>query len=417
MSTGRKLVFFFFCIHCCLHICAQTTGGDTMSLSSTLFRQQLLALGNPEFENNAVELLPTATEKYNHMFRQIRNAKRFVHLEYFSITHDSIGSRLMDILEQKAREGVEVRLLIDAYGNMKSQFPMSDRRKKSLSDAGVKLTFFDPITFPWFNHIRNRDHRKIVVVDGKMAYTGGMNVAKYYITGTARSGQWRDMHMCLYGSVVDEYERIFEKLWQEETGECLDTLRYRAKHTQADGFSVSVVNREPGKLSANMRKAYVAALDAAQQEVRIVNPYPTNVRSIRKAIKRALKRGVKVKIMASGSSDVAMTPDIVAIEMKKLMKHGCEVYYFDGGFHHTKVMTVDGTFCTVGTANLDGRSMLFDYEVNAFFFDKQVTMQLDSLFDVDLQQSELLTPENFKKRFSLRHRVLGRVLTPARTLF
>ena len=323
----------------------------------------------------------------------------------------------MSLLEQKARQGVEVRLIIDGYGNMKSHYPMSKARMKSLTEAGVKWAFFDPIKFPWFNHVRHRDHRKIVVVDGREAFTGGMNVAPYYITGTKRSGLWRDMHIRLTGSVVDEYERIFENIWRKETKEVLDTTRYRNAWQDAGSSVISVVNREPGRLSRTMRKAYVAALDAAKREVRIVNPYPTNVRSVRRAIKRAAERGVVVKIMVSGTSDVSMTPDIVAIEMKKLLKRGCRIYYYDGGFHHTKVMTVDGEYCTIGTANLDGRSMLFDYEVNAFVFDAALTAQLDSIFDEDLKQSQLLTPENFKQRFSLGHRIVGRMLVPVRSVF
>lgn len=404
MTALRGFLLFIFAV----------LGGECFGQS---LRQTLFAQGNPEFYGNRVELLPTATEKYERMFQSIREAKNYVHVEYFSVTHDSVGSSFMDLLEEKARQGVEVRLIIDGYGNMKSHFPMTKGRKQSLTEAGVRWALFDPIRFPWFNHIRHRDHRKIVVVDGREAFTGGMNVARYYITGTKRSGQWRDMHICLRGPVVDEYERIFERIWQKETREEMDTLRYRNAWQTAGETTISVVNREPGRLSKAMRKAYVAALDAAKHEVRIVNPYPTNVRSVRRAIRRALKRGVTVKMMVSGSSDVTLTPDVVAIEMKKLLKHGCQVYYYDGGFHHTKVMTIDGEQCTIGTANIDGRSMLFDYEVNVFVFDAGVTTLLDAIFDEDLKQSELLTTENFKERFSAGHRMVGRMLTPVRTVF
>lgn len=404
MAGLRNLTFIFFAV----------LAGSCFAQS---FRRTLQAQGNPEFHGNHVELLPAASEKYDRMFKSIQEAEHFVHVEYFSVTHDSVGTKFMSLLEQKAREGVEVRLIIDAYGNRKSRYPMSKARMRSLTEAGVKWAFFDPIKFPWFNHVRHRDHRKIVVVDGREAFTGGMNVAQYYITGTKRSGLWRDMHICLTGSVVDEYERIFEKIWHKETKEVLDTMCYRNAWQNAGSSVISVVNREPGRSSKTMRKAYVAALDAAKREVRIVNPYPTNVKSVRRAIKRAAERGVVVKIMVSGSSDVSMTPDVVAIEMKKLLKHGCQIYYYDGGFHHTKVMTVDGEYCTIGTANLDGRSMLFDYEVNAFVFDAALTAQLDSIFDEDLKQSQLLTPENFKQRFSLGHRIVGRMLVPVRSVF
>ncbi len=389
-----------------------------LTADAQTLRQKLVDQGNPAFDGNRVELLPTAKEKYISMFNCVAAAKRFVHVEYFSITHDSVGNAFMHLLEQKAREGVEVRLLIDAYGNGKSHFPITQGRKDSLREAGVQFSLFDRIRFPWLNHLYHRDHRKIVVVDGLVAYTGGMNVAEYYIKGTSLSGPWRDMHMSMHGPVVDEYERIFEKIWTKQTKEQLDTLRYRSPHLPpgGDSYPIVVVNREPGKMSKRMRKAYVAALDDAKEEVRIVNPYPTGVRSVSRAIKRALKRGVNVKIMASGTSDVTITPDVVAIRMKKLMKRGCEVYYYDGGFHHTKVMTIDGTHCTVGTANIDGRGMLFDYEVNSFIFSPQVTAELDSIFDKDLLESELLTKNGFKKRFSLKHRITGRLVSPVKSV-
>lgn len=384
---------------------------------SDVVRQRLIAQGNVEYANNSLTLLPSARIKYEALFQSIREARRYVHLEYFSVHNDSVGNALLRLLREKAAEGVEVRLLIDDYGNRKTKRPWTKLHLDSLNAWGVRTVLFDPFRFPWINHAYHRDHRKIVVVDGVKAFTGGMNVADYYILGTPRSGPWRDMHVCLEGPVVGAYERIFAHIWEKETAEKLDSLRYQGGGTSGGDKIVTVVNREPAGLSRRMREAYTASIDAARHEIRIVNPYPTNVRMIRAALKRAVKRGVRVMIMVSASSDVKLTPDVIAIEMKKQMGRGCEVYYFKGGFHHSKLMMVDGEFCTIGTANLDGRSMLYDYEVNAFVFDTEVTAQLNAIFDVDLQNSELLTRENFKERFSLKQRVTGRVFQPLRSLF
>ncbi len=385
--------------------------------SADVVRQRLLELGNAEYEGNKVVLLKSAKEKYEAMFRSISEAQRYIHLEYFSVRNDSVGQALMHLLTERAQNGVEVRLLIDDYGNKKNPTPWTAAQMDSLTALGVHTTVFDPIRFPWINHGYHRDHRKIVVVDGRQVYTGGMNVAEYYLTGTKRSGPWRDVHVCLEGPVVDAYEQIFARIWEKVTGEHLDSQRYQSDTSGAGNKIVTVVNREPLVMSKRMREAYTASIDAAEHEIRIVNPYPTNVRMVRRALRRALKRGVRVMFMASGSSDVPLTPDVVGIELYKLMKRGCEVYYFDGGFHHSKVMMVDGEFCTVGTANLDGRSMLYDYEVNAFVFDRSTTAQLNSMFDADLKQCELLTPQNFKKRFPLKHRVAGRLFYPLKGLF
>ncbi|MCD8303300.1 MAG: phospholipase D-like domain-containing protein [Prevotellaceae bacterium] len=380
-------------------------------------RLRLKELGNTEYNGNEAVLLRSPQEKFDSLFACATRAKRYVHLEYFWLANDSVGQALINVLRQKADEGVEVRLLIDDYANRKSERPWKAKDIDSLNSIGIEAAMFDPYRFPWLNHSYHRDHRKIVVVDGEMAFSGGMNVADYYLTGTRRSGQWRDAHLLLRGSVVGAYERVFEEIWTRQTGEELDSLSYQGSGKADGGSVITVVNREPLALSKRMRQAYAASIDAAQTEVRIVSPYPTNVRMVRKAIHRALRRGVRVMIMCSASSDVRVTPDLIGVEMKRLAKRGCEVYFYEGGFHHSKTMTVDGEICTVGTANLDGRSMLFDYEINAFIFDRRMTEQLNAIFDQDLQDSELLTPASFKHRFRLGQRMFGRILVPLRGLF
>ena len=380
-------------------------------------REALLAQGNPCYEGNEVVLLPSAKEKYADLFATISKARRYVHLEYFIFRNDSVGSELLDLLARKAEEGVEIRLLIDAYGNYKSPHPMRDADLDSISRRGISVALFDPIHFPWIQNMYHRDHRKIVVVDGLVAYTGGMNVADYYQRGTERTGEWRDMQVRIEGPVVDEFERIFSRIWGRTTHEVLDSLKYHEDAVTVGEKEIVVVNREPGKLSKKMRQAFVATIDAAQHDIRIVNPYPTNTRSVSRAMKRALRRGVRLQLMVSAASDNKVTPEVVAIQMKKMMGRGAEVYYYEGGFHHTKVMMVDGEFCTVGTTNLDGRSLRYDYEVNAFVFSGETTHQLNEIFERDLRHCQILTPLNFKERFSLKRRIVGRLFQPVKNVF
>ncbi len=389
----------------------------TAQTSADFARDLLRELGNTEYEGNKVLILSSPQEKYDTLLSSIRAARRYVHMEYFWIANDSVGRVLVTLLAEKARQGVEVRLLIDGYANHKSK----DRWRKvdldSLNAMGIQAAIYDPLRFPWINHVYHRDHRKIAIVDGQKVFTGGMNIADYYLMGTHRSGTWRDMHLCLEGPAVDEFERVFSRIWAKQTGEYLDSLKYHSDSIARGDVTLSIVNREPLHLSERMRHAYTACIDAAQREVRIINPYLTNVRMVRKAMRRALKRGVEVRIMVSASSDVRVTPCLIGVEMRKLMKKGCEVYYYEGGFHHSKVMMVDGEFCTIGTANLDGRSLLYDYEINAFIFDRDLTRQLNAVFDHDLTGSQRLTPEGFKQRFSLKQRIAGRVFYPIKGLF
>ncbi len=378
------------------------------SIVREIFRQK----GFPFYEDNEVKLLPTGREKYDDLFGCVQSARRFIHMDYFKFQQDSICRALFDILAHKAGQGVEVRVVYDSFGNRYSDLPLTDSYLDSLRTAGIQIEEFDRVRFPWINHLRHRNHHKIAIIDGEAAYTGGMNVADYYLHGKPSVGEWRDMHMKVRGSMVNGYERVFEDMWWRATKERLDSTRYLTQPFPAGHTSMAMVERIPKKSGKVIRKTYCIAIDHADNIIQIVNPYPTLVKSIRKSLEHALARGVRVQIMASTKSDGPVTPDVVGQEMHKLMKKGAEVFYYDGGFHHSKVMMVDGLFCTVGTANLDARSLRFDYEVNAFIFDRQVTSQLQDIFYRDVHaHCTLLTPENWKYRFPLKRRISGRVFS------
>jgi cardiolipin synthase len=364
------------------------------------------------YEGNSVTVLPTGSGKYDALFADIERARRFVHLDYFKFQNDSICHALFDLLARKAAQGVEVRIVFDSFGNSHSDLPLPKSYLKELRALGIQIYPFSRVRFPWVSQLLHRDHHKIALIDGEMAYTGGMNVADYYLHGKPRVGEWRDMHMKVVGSVVDGYEHIFEVMWYDVSGELLDTEQSKSTVNVENGISVALVNRVPLENPEVMRDAYAVAIDNAQRLIQIVNPYATLVGTVKKALQRALQRGVKLQIMVSSKCDVSVTPCVVAQEMRRLMKRGAEVYYFDGGFHHSKYMTIDGEFCTIGTANLDGRSLCCDYEVNAFIFDREVTHELEEVFRKDREsQCTLLTPENWKQKFSWRQRFSGRFLS------
>ncbi len=382
--------------------------------------QMLDDYGIPIYEGNRITLLPSGREKFDDMFAYLRQAESYIHLEYFKLKDDSIGHALFDILKEKVQQGVKVRFIFDSYASRS----FTDKRTfdpflDSARAVGIDIREFDKVKFPYINHAYHRDHRKIVVVDGKYAYTGGMNVADYYIHGTEKVGEWRDMHIRVEGPSVAAFEHIFAVMWYAVSGEVLDLdPRYQVSSEPAGESPVAVVDRYPYEGSHQMRETLARAIDAAQQDIQIVNPYPTNVRTVRRALKRALKRGVNVQIMVSTNCDNNVTPDIIGLEMKKLARRGATVWYYDGGFHHTKVMTIDHRFCSIGTTNLDGRSLLYDYEVNAFIYDPKVTFELEEIFHRDANQNcQLYTPADWKKRFSLGHRIIGRLGSVVKTFF
>ena len=364
--------------------------------SDSLIVDQMSSLGVKFYNGNEVKLIMSGKDKFDLLFEDIRQAKSSVHLEYFNFRNDSIASLLFDILREKRKQGVEVRALFDGFGNDSNNQPLKKHHLKSLRNDSIDIHEFDPVRFPWVNHIWPRDHRKIVVIDGRIAYTGGMNVADYYIVGTKQVGEWRDMHCRIEGPVVNELQDIFARIWQKVTKEQLTDKKYFQAQEKGDKM-VGIANREPNKTNKIMRQFYINALDDAQDSVQIINPYFTLTPSVKKAIHRAIKRGVKVDILVSAKSDIPLTPDAVFYNVHKLMKKGANIWLYQPGFHHSKIMMVDGRFCTVGSTNLDARSLRFDYEVNALIVDKKITKELEDMFISDTQKSVLLTKEEWNK--------------------
>jgi cardiolipin synthase len=346
--------------------------------------------------DNDVKLLMSGKDKFADMFETIRQAKSSVHLEYFNFRNDSIASLLFELLKEKRKEGVEVKAMFDGFGNDSNNQPLKKHHLRKLHADSINIVEFDPIRFPWVNHIWPRDHRKIVVIDGKTAYTGGMNVADYYIVGTEQVGEWRDMHCRIEGSAVNDLQEIFARIWKKSTKEDVGAPKYY-KAQPSGNKTIGIINREPRVTNKIMRRFYVHAIDAAQDSIKLINPYFTLIPSVKKALKRAIKRGIKVEIMVSAKSDIPLTPDVVYRNAHKMMKLGAEVWLYQPGFHHSKIMMVDGLFCTVGSTNLDARSLRFDYEENALIVNRETTKELDDMFDRDKSESVLLTEEEWDK--------------------
>ena len=379
--------------------------------SDSLIVKELRSEGVSFSKNNTVTLLLTGQEKFDDLFTAIKQAKSSIHLEYFNFRNDSIANQLFNLLADKVKEGVEVRALFDAFGNMSNNKPLRKKELKNLRERGIEIYEFDPIRFPWVNHVFARDHRKIVVIDGSIAYTGGMNVADYYINGTKVVGEWHDMHCRIEGDEVNTLQKIFIKAWNKVTKQHLSGAKYyrgdrpnttfvdlkRPSVDSLNNMMVGIINREPRTSNTIIRKFYTTAIDVAKDSIQIINPYFTLNRAIKKAIKRAVKRGVKVDIMLSVRSDIPLTPDCGFYNAHQLMKRGCNIWMYMPGFHHTKVIMVDGLFCTVGSANLNSRSLNFDYEANAVIVNKEVTQELCNLFNAEKKESFLLTPKKWNE--------------------
>lgn len=391
-----SVLLFFTC-----NVCAQT--------SDSLIVENLRDEGITFSHNNSVTLLMSGQEKFDDMFQAIRQARSSVHLEYFNFRNDSIASLLFRLLAQKAKEGVEVRALFDGFGNDSNNRPLKRKHLKQMRSVGIEIYEFDPVNFPWVNHVFHRDHRKIVVIDGKIAYTGGMNVADYYINGTEVVGEWRDMHCRIEGDEVNTLQKIFLRMWNKVTGQNVYGAKYYRGYHGADYITglkpdtcctagkkmVGIINRKPRVTNKIIRKFYTDAINEAKDSIKLVNPYLTLNNTLKRVLRNAVKRGVKVEIMVSAHSDIPLTPDCVFYNVHNLMQHGVDVWIYKKGFHHTKIIMVDGRFCTVGSANLNARSLNFDYEENAVIIDPCTTKELNDMFERDKAESFKLTEETW----------------------
>lgn len=404
----HSLILFLLLVFPCLLQAADGVRSDSVMIA------YLQSEGVTITHGNRVRLLKSGEEKFDDLFMAIRKARHYIHLEYFNFRNDSIAALLFAELDKKVQEGVKVRAIFDAFGNWSNNKPLKKKHLKELAKRGIEIVKFDPLNFPFIGDFMSRDHRKIVIIDGQTAYTGGMNVADYYIEGLPKVGKWRDMHIRIEGPAVDELQRIFLTMWEKATDERLtDAFYYFPSKTDSlhlpgtvDDVTIGIVDRVPRKSPKLMRNAYAKAILSAEEKIELINPYFIPTRTVRRALKKAAKKGVDVQVMVSVKGDIPITPDASMHVARQLHKCGATVYQFEDGFHHSKIMMVDDKFCTVGSTNLNSRSLRYDYEVNAFIFDPRVTDELSDMFNDDKRQSTVMTDENWKKR-SRWHRFVG----------
>ncbi len=408
-SHERKLKTIAFL---CLYLMIMAVRPADAQTADSIIVNQLREEGITFSNNNSVTLLMNGQEKFDDLFKAIKQAKSSIHLEYFNFRNDSIANLLFDLLTEKAKEGVEIRALFDGFGNTSNNQPLKKKHIKKIRDNGIEIQEFNPVRFPWIDDIFNRDHRKIVIIDGQIAYTGGMNVADYYINGTEVVGEWHDMHCRIEGDEVNSLQRIFLRMWNKVSKQNVSGAKYYRGSGQTESLftelkpdttitagkkMVGIINREPHKSNKIIRKFYLNAINDAKDSIKIINPYFTLSGPLKKALRKAAKRGVKVEIMLSVKSDIPLTPDCGFYNAHKLMKHGCKIWLYEPGFHHTKIIMVDGRFCTVGSANLNARSLRFDYEENAVIIDQHTTRELDNLFEHEKKDSFVLTEKKWKE--------------------
>jgi cardiolipin synthase len=345
--------------------------------------------------DNELQVLRNGKETFPEIFGTIEKARHHIHLEYYIIEDDTIGNTLREILIRKAREGVEVRLIYDDVGSWK----LKNRFIRSMSDAGVKVDCFMRVRFPMLtSRVNYRNHRKILVVDGEIAFVGGLNFADRYLDGVPGIGPWRDTHLKVVGGGATALQIIFMADWYFVSKEILKGENYFKAFEAGTGKLVQITASGPDSDWESISQAYFVAIASATDYVYISTPYLMPTPDIVTALKTSALGGVDVRIIVPGLSD-AITPKWGTNSfVEELLEAGVKVYFYKIGFVHTKVIIADGLFCSVGTANLDFRSLETNFEVNAMIYDEETAGILVSQFLEDQEKSELVVLEEWIKR-------------------
>jgi len=341
---------------------------------------------------NRVEQLHDGGEAFAALISALQGARRYIHLSYYIFADDRIGHAIADILVRKARAGVEVRLLYDAIGSWK----LSERFVRRLRGAGIEVRAYAPLRFPWFSPRANRrNHSKIAVIDGRTGFVGGINIAERYLDGDAL-GRWRDEHLRVEGDAVADLQRLFIADWARVRGEYLDSRRYIAPHGIRQRLPIQLAWAEEGPSRLTIADAFVSAIVRAHRTIRISSPYFLPPALLLDALRLAARGGVRVQVMIPSCSDSPFTDLISDSYIGDLLDAGVELYRYDNGFLHAKLLIVDEDTASVGTANMDYRSLLDNLEVTAFIRDRSVVRALSATYDDDLASCRRIARETWR---------------------
>lgn len=355
--------------------------------------------GAPYFAANTVDVFTSGRAKFDSLLADLRAARCSINLQYYIFEDDTIGRQVAQVLIEKARQGVVVRLMYDHVGSI----AVSNKFFKKLIDAGVQASPFFRVTFPLLaTRINWRNHRKICIIDGEVGYIGGMNVADRYIDGGKTFDVWRDTHVRITGPVVAALQYSFAVDWNFMSGELIDNGTSAAADgnspTATAGVGAQLLTSGPTSQWANIELAFHKAIANARRRVYIQTPYFLPTEGLLKALQSAALSHVDVRIMMPQHSDSRMLTLASASYITECLRAGIKFYFYKPGMLHAKMMIVDDEFVTIGSTNFDFRSFETNFEANMFFYSKELTAKMLDVFRQDQQQCERINAAKWRRR-------------------
>lgn len=373
---------------------AERPGQDPDTPAGLLQRLIETQGGFPPSGDNEVELLKDGQQTFERVFEALESAQTSIHLQYYIFEEGELADRLLKLFIEKEAAGVEVRLIYDGIGS----YSLSRRYLKRLKSAGIEAFPFLPFRFGRFLSALNyRNHRKIIVVDGTTAFTGGINISDKYLKADGRLGMWHDMNLMVRGSGARDLDAVFINDWELVSGRRLP-LPLPVSGPVPGASLLQVVSSGPDDAFPLMEQLYFAMINSARDYIYITNPYLIPSQAIQTAIQTAALSGVDVRILLSEKADSRLVNWCVRSYFQRFLKAGVRIYLYPGGFLHSKVITVDDRLSTVGTANVDNRSFQHNYEVNVLSYDPEVARNLKADFLSDSADSISLDADTFYQR-------------------
>ncbi|MEO6033360.1 MAG: cardiolipin synthase [Burkholderiaceae bacterium] len=380
-------------------------GRQTDVLERHLALEQAIS-ASPLLAGNKVQLLQDGPSTYQAMFKAIEAARDHINMETYILEDDEVGQRFAEALIKKQRAGVQVSLIRDSVGTLGTPVEFFKR----LGDAGIQLLEFNPVNpltakAGW--DVNQRDHRKLLIVDGKTVFLGGINISAVYSGGSFsqrsshrsdKAQPWRDTDLQIEGPVVAEFQKLYLETWKKQKGEALAARNFFPPLTPRGSEVVHAIGSSPDEPYSLIYATLISAIDSAEREVLLTNAYFVPDPQLVASLKNAVGRGVDVKLILPGRSDSALVFNAGRASYDDLLGDGIKIYERKNALLHSKTALIDGVWSTVGSTNLDWRSFLHNQEVNAVVLGAEFGRHMRAAFDADLAESQQITLEQWRKR-------------------
>lgn len=377
-------------------------GGNTERMLEMGDHQQKLfklaqRIGNsPISFGTETKILTNGNETFSHILEELKKANHHIHMEYYIVRHDNIGMDIKNVLIAKAKQGVKVRFLYDSVGS----WQLSREYIQELKNAGVEMVEFGPVRLPFLNNKFNfRNHRKIIVIDGSVAFMGGLNIGDEYLGRDEHFGFWRDTHLMLKGEAVRTLQLIFLQDWYYSTDHSFLTDEYLSPIPIVHNHGgVQMIAGGPDNEWTVIKNIFFSMISSAKESVWIASPYFIPDEDIFQALKIAALSGLDVRLLVPKNPDKRIVFHASRSYFPELLEAGVRVFEYKNGFMHSKIVIVDNELASIGTSNMDMRSFHLNFEVNAFLYKTRSTQKLVNDYLQDILESRELHLETFSKR-------------------